>query len=72
MSLEVRFRQIVAPTSSFRMPDDGRSTPMPTSTVVSMPAQVNRLVPWIWIGGIVLTAGMVLSILPDWVRIASR
>jgi cytochrome c-type biogenesis protein CcmF len=28
-------------------------------------AQVNRMVSWIWIGGLVLTLGAVLAILPE-------
>jgi len=28
-------------------------------------AHVNRLVSWIWIGGLVLTLGAILAIVPD-------
>jgi len=32
---------------------------------VTIKLQVNRLVSWIWIGGLVLTLGALLAILPE-------
>jgi cytochrome c-type biogenesis protein CcmF len=34
-------------------------------TQATVKVQVNRLVSWIWIGGLVLTLGTILAILPD-------
>ncbi len=39
-----------------------------TQTTVKL--QVNRLVSWIWIGGLVLTLGALLAILPEWKKAA--
>ncbi|PYN43989.1 MAG: hypothetical protein DMD95_12250, partial [Candidatus Rokuibacteriota bacterium] len=34
-------------------------------TQATIKLQVNRLVSWIWIGGVVLTLGALLAILPE-------
>jgi cytochrome c-type biogenesis protein CcmF len=34
-------------------------------TQATVKVQVNRMVSWIWIGGLVLTLGAILAILPD-------
>jgi len=37
----------------------------PDHTSVTVKIQVNRMVSWIWLGGVVLTLGTVLSVLPE-------
>ena len=39
-------------------------------TQATVKVQVNRMVSWIWIGGLVLTLGAVLAILPERKKLA--
>jgi len=42
----------------------------PDGSHATVKLQVNRMVSWLWIGGLVLTLGTVLAVLPDRRRVA--
>ena len=47
-----------------------RNVPGAHGTSVTVKIQVNRMVSWIWLGGVVLTLGTLLSVLPERRKVA--